>query len=111
MIDCESIGMRVRYYRIYNGMSQEELAERTKTSRVYIGYIERGERTPSLEMIIDLANSLCISTDDLLAENLFSSNHIRSEEEMNILSDCTKEEKCMLLESMQAVKDIFRRYK
>ena len=111
MIDCESIGMRVRYYRKLNGMSQEELAERTKTSRVFISNIERGESNPSLETIIDIANALYISTDELLAGNLFSSNPSRTEEEMDILYDCTKEEKYILLESMRSIKHIIRKYK
>jgi len=111
MINYESIGIRVQYYRTLNDMTQEELGEKTKTNRVHISNIERGEKTPSLELLIDIANALYISSDDLLAENLFSSNPRRSEEEMNILYDCTIEESRMLLESMRAIKHIIRRYK
>lgn len=111
MINFESIGTRVQYYRRLNGMSQEELAERTKTNRVHISNVERGEKTPSLELIIDIANALYISTDDLLAETLFSSNPSKSEREMNFLYDCTKEETNILLESMLAIKNIIRKYK
>lgn len=111
MIDCESIGTRVRHYRKKNGMSQEELAEWTGTSRVYISNIERGETIPSLEAIIDIANALYVSTDELLAGNLFNCKPTHSEKEMDILYDCTKEESFILLECMKAIKNIIRRFK
>ena len=111
MVDCEKIGTRVRYYRKKNNMSQEELAECTSSSRVYISNIERGEIVPSLEAIINIANVLYVSTDELLAENLIICTPTRSEEEMDILYDCTKEESLILLESMRAIKNVIRGYK
>lgn len=111
MLDCESIGARVRHHRKQNGMSQEELAERAATSRVYISNIERGESAPSLEMILNIANTLNISADDLLAGNLLSAKADRTEEEMDILFDCSHEECRILLESMRAIKQILRGYK
>ena len=47
MIDIESIGSRVKYHRLRNKISQEELAELAQVSRVHISYLERGERIPS----------------------------------------------------------------
>lgn len=44
MIDIESIGSRVKYHRLRNKISQEELAELAQVSRVHISYLERGER-------------------------------------------------------------------
>ena len=111
MIDYESIGVRVQYYRKSINMTQEELAEQTKTSRVHISNIERGEGSPSIEVLIDIANALYVSADDLLAGNLFSSNPSRSEEEMDILHDCTKEEKLIMLEGMRTIKHLIRKYK
>ena len=111
MLDCESIGARVRHHRKQNGLSQEELAEQAETSRVYISNIERGECTPSLEMVLNIANALNVSADDLLAGNLLSSNADVTEEEMDILFDCSQEECRILLESMRALKHILRGYK
>ncbi len=111
MIDCESIGARIRCHRRKNGLSQEELAEQAETSRVYISNIERGEATPSLEVILNIANALCVSADDLLAGNLLSSNTDSTETEMDILFDCSQEESHILLENMRALKQLLRRYK
>lgn len=111
MMDCVSIGARVRHHRKQSGLSQEELAEQAETSRVYISNIERGECAPSLEMIIKIANALNVSADDLLAGNLLSSSADGTEEEMDILFDCSQEESRILLESMRAIKQILRDYK
>ena len=110
MMDCQSIGARVRHHRKQNGLSQEELAERTETSRVYISNIERGEAAPSLEVLLSIANTLSISADDLLAGNLLSANTNSTEEEMDILFDCSQEESRILLESMKAIKMVLRGY-
>lgn len=110
-MDCVSIGARVRHHRKQSGLSQEELAEQAETSRVYISNIERGECAPSLEMIIKIANALNVSADDLLAGNLLSSSADGTEEEMDILFDCSQEESRILLESMRAIKQILRDYK
>ena len=110
MMDCQSIGSRVRHHRKLNGLSQEELAEQLETNRVYISNIERGEAAPSLEMLLRIANVLNVSADDLLAGNLLSANVARTEEEIDILSDCSQEESHILLESMRAIKQVLRGY-
>ena len=109
-MDCQSIGARVRHHRKQNGLSQEELAEQVETNRVYISNIERGEAAPSLEMLLNIANVLNVSADDLLAGNLLSANATRTEEEIDILSDCSQEESRILLESMRAIKQVLRSY-
>ena len=109
-MDCQSIGARVRHHRKQNGLSQEELAEQAETSRIHISNIERGEVAPSLEMLLSIANALNVSADDLLAGNLLSANTARTEEEIDILSDCSQEESHILLESMRAMKQVLRGY-
>ena len=61
-----TFGENVRRIRKQAGFSQEVLADRSGLHRTYIGGIERGERNPSLENIIALANGLGCSLEDLL---------------------------------------------
>ena len=75
MIDYSDVGARIRFFRAQSGLSQEELAELSKLSRVHISCIERGERIPSLEAIVNIANGLNISSDELLAGNLLVTVH------------------------------------
>ena len=65
-IDYESIGKRIKHYRTQKKLSQEELGKAVFATPVHISYIETGARTPSLEILILIANALDVSADDLL---------------------------------------------
>ena len=80
-------------------------------SRVHIGYIERGERAPSLESVINIANSLNVSADELLVGNLLVAESRMSTEELDILNDCSTEECEILLKSMKGLKETIRAYR
>ena len=53
-----AFGARVRLLREKAGFTQEELANRSRLHRNYIGGIERGERNPALINIAKLAEAL-----------------------------------------------------
>lgn len=63
----EAFGKLVRETRIKLGLSQEELAERCGLHRNAIGFIERGERSPSIESVFAISHGLGISTSKLIA--------------------------------------------
>ena len=65
-----SIGKKIRAARKEKKLRQEDLAERTGLSPNYIGMVERGEKVPSLESFISIANALDSSADVLLADVL-----------------------------------------
>ena len=47
-------------------MTQEDLAEKVGVSRVYIGYVEQGRNTPSLEILEKIAKNLKVKLRDLV---------------------------------------------
>lgn len=49
------------------GISQEELAFKAGLNRAYVGYIERGERKPSVDTLAKLAKTLKIRLSELLS--------------------------------------------
>ena len=61
----ESIGKNIRKYRLMRKLRQEDLAEKADLSINYVGAIERGEKTPSLESLISIINALGVSADVL----------------------------------------------
>mgnify|MGYP005759466829 CR=1 FL=1 len=69
-MQTKCIGKRIKGKRLENGWSQEDLAEKTNLSPVYIGMIERGEKVPKLETFIRIANALNSSADELLLDVL-----------------------------------------
>ena len=66
----ESIGKNIRKYRLMKKLRQEDLAEKAALSINYVGAIERGEKTPSLESLISIINALGVSADMILADVL-----------------------------------------
>lgn len=66
----ESIGKNIRKFRLMRKLRQEDLAEKADLSINYVGAIERGEKTPSLESLISIINALGVSADMILADVL-----------------------------------------
>lgn len=58
----------IRTRRLSLGLSQEELAHRVGMSRNYIGLLERGERKPTVETFMRIAEGLDVKGSQLLAE-------------------------------------------
>lgn len=62
----EEFGLRVKSLRKNNGMSQNELAEKSGLNRPYISGIEQGKRNVSLEVIEKLAEALEVKINLLM---------------------------------------------
>jgi len=67
-MNFDSIGKNIRKYRLAKKLRQEDLVEKTNLSNNYIGMLERGEKIPSLETFILIANTLQVSADMLLSD-------------------------------------------
>lgn len=61
-----SIGRRLHRERQKQGLTLDQLAERSGSSRSMISAVERGERTPSVLMLDQIANALGISVSRLM---------------------------------------------
>lgn len=54
----KKLGERVRKVREAKNLSQEQVALEANINRAYIGYIERGERNPSIYTVAKIAQVL-----------------------------------------------------
>ncbi len=59
------IGDRIRFIRNEKGYSIEELAHRANISITHLGRVERGDRSPSLDILGKIVNGLDISFAEL----------------------------------------------
>lgn len=75
-MDKRAFGKRLQKYREKSGYSQELLAEKIGCSTIFISYMERGEKSPSINTLIKLSNTLDIPADILLGNE---STHYSSE--------------------------------
>jgi transcriptional regulator with XRE-family HTH domain len=67
LIDVE-FGKKVRNKRKAIHLSQENLAYRAKIDRTHMGHIERGNVSPSLKKMNQIALALGITLNDLLED-------------------------------------------
>lgn len=77
-MDLTSVGTNLRRYRKIKNITQERLASLTNLTPTYIGMIERGEKTPSLEAFISILNALEVSADKILSNVLNTTYIMRS---------------------------------
>ena len=62
-IDYKELGKRIRAERRKQDLTQEKLAEMANISDSFMGHIERGGRTLSIETLAKLANALNLSIE------------------------------------------------
>ncbi len=60
----QEVGARIRYFRTEKKISQEKLSEMSDLHPSYIGQLERGEKTPSVETIYKITQGLNLSLSD-----------------------------------------------
>ncbi len=108
-LDYRAIGKRIKIARIRADLTQEALADRVNLSPSHMSNIETGTTRVSLTTIVNLANALGVTVDDLLCDNLA---HARPQLERDIqeaLADCGEDELRLVKEVSRSVLDAVRR--
>lgn len=109
-IDYESIGRRIKHYRMGKKLSQEALADIVYITGRHISNIETGAKPPSLELLILIANALDVSADDLLTDNLKYSSSPVGTEIHNLLLDCNHDENAILTRTLKFLKGLLSEF-
>ena len=60
-----NLGKRIRVLRKELNLTQAELSQKANISGYYVGEIERGEASPSLSTLNDIANALGVTIRDM----------------------------------------------
>lgn len=103
-MDRKILGERIRKERIRIGMTQEQLAEFIDVSTTYIGFIERGERSVTLEKLAMLANCFHVTIDSLLYEPEAESEADGKEKKLLFLwNHATPDERSMILSIIEVI--------
>lgn len=82
--------LNLRYYRLQNKMTQEDLATKSELTDKYISDLERGLFSPSLEKLDILADSLNIETYKLLKDE---HNNIKLPNRLDAITKSRKSKK------------------
>lgn len=73
-MDYVRLGHRIREERLKLNLTQARLAEDIDISDTYMGQIERGERSLTLDTLVRLVNRLGVSIDYLLKDSVGMDN-------------------------------------
>lgn len=107
-IDYTALGRRVKKLRKEQGIKQADLADALGISYQYMSMIETGKRQLSLSLLVDLANQLGATTDELLYGSLDSLSNKYDQDMQDIMEDCTPEERNILLTMTKSAKFALR---
>ena len=72
----EIFGETVRRLRTTARWTQEQLADAADLTTTYVGQVERGDKVPSLTVVLKLARALSVAPGELLSG--FSTNSLKT---------------------------------
>lgn len=108
-LDYKSIGKRIRRTREQVGVSQESLADIVGISVPHLSNIENGKTKLSLSVLVRIANTMNVSVDHLLCDNLTNSETIYHHDLYQILQDCSIQELRIIYDTNVALKQSLRK--
>ena len=108
-LNYKAIGKRIKIARIKADLTQERLAEAVEISPTHLSNIETGTTRVSLTAIVNLANALSVTVDDLLCDSVIQAKPQFEKDIAALLEDCDEYEIRMVRDMAQALKDTLRR--
>lgn len=75
----------------------------------YVAHIELGEKNPSLETLVAIANPFQVSTDDLLIDSIETTEKHNNEVDY-VLLDCTPGEVKILTKNLKSLRETLREF-
>ena len=102
-MDYTRLGERIREERLKLNLTQAKLAEAVDISDTYMGAIERGERSLTLDTLVRLANRLGVTVDYLLSDSVASNDTNIMEQFKQILDRQPLERKQMAINVLRTM--------
>ena len=108
-VDYKAVGKRIKIARINAGMNQEKLAELVDVSPTHLSNIETGTTRVSLQTLVRIANTLSVSTDNLLCDSVIRATAQIQIDLADLLQDCNDYEIRIIADMTKALKETLRR--
>lgn len=110
-LNYSDIGHRIKRLRLAKKLTQDKLAEQINLSTPHMSHIETGSTKVSLPTLVNLANALGCTIDELVCDSLA---HARVEFEKELsqeLSDCSEEELRIITDIVKSTKKSLRKHR
>ena len=106
-MDYMRLGKRIREERKRLSLTQAELAEAIDISDTYMGAIERGERSLTLDTLVRLVNRLGVTIDYMLADSVSDTDSNIIEQFKQIIDNQPLERKQMAINVLRTLFSYF----
>lgn len=106
-MDYKRLGERIREERLKLNLTQAQLAEAVDISDTYMGAIERGERSLTLDTLVRLVNRLGVTVDYLLVDSVTNNDENVVNQFRQIIDNQPAERKQMALGVLRVIFSYF----
>lgn len=110
-MDYKKLGERIRQERKRLNLTQAQLAEDIDISDTYMGSIERGERSLTLETLVRLVNRLGVTVDYLLSDSVTDTDSNIMEQFKQIIDRQPLERRQMAINVLRTIFSYFENEK
>lgn len=101
----KAVGRRIKVARENKRMTQEQLAEVANLSPMHVSVIERGVKLPKLETLINIANILDVSADELLQDVVHNQTKLHASEAATLISQLSRDDQRRVLAALRSFID------
>lgn len=106
-MDYKRLGKRIREERLRLNLTQAQLAEDIDISDTYMGAIERGERSLTLDTLVRLVNRLGVTVDYMLSDSVSDNDTNIMEQFKQIMDGQPLERKQMAVNVLRTIFSYF----
>lgn len=110
-LDYKAIGKRVRRYRKSKGLTQEKLADMVEVTSSHISNVENAKTQVSLPLIVNIANVLGVTADELLCDNIYKATAVMAEEINAEMQGLEAVDLWYLEETLRSTRERLRQYR
>lgn len=108
-MDYKKLGERIREERRRLGLTQAQLAESIDISDTYMGAIERGERSLTLDTLVRLVNRFGVTIDYMMTESVSDTDSHIIDQFKQIIDRQPLERKQMAINVLRTIFSYFER--
>lgn len=98
----KAIGRRIKAAREKTCLTQEQLAELVDLSPMHVSVIERGVKLPKLETLINIANILDVSADELLQDVVNNQTKLYVSEASELIDHLSRDDQRRVLAALRS---------
>lgn len=108
-MDYKRLGKRIREERLRLNLTQARLAEDVDISDTYMGAIERGERSLTLDTLVRLVNRLGVTVDYMLSDSVSDNDSNIMEQFKQIIDGQPLERRQMAINVLRTIFSYFEK--